>query len=164
MGLLQNHTADEWQDVLQTVSCAQNSGMLALGVLAIIQLSNTMFSSWLNALSKLVNVITDTGNGQVLLYTTISSTWSHSVCALHDGTYRLTVPYRRPSTTGFQRCLPSPWAVEVVQESKGDLFPSTSLMASCPGLLLIMATLSIYSFQMRRGLVLATKQCSFPFN
>lgn len=34
---------------------------MALGVLAIIQLSNTMFSIWLSALSKLVNVIADIG-------------------------------------------------------------------------------------------------------
>lgn len=35
--------------------------MMVLEVLAIIQLSNTMFSSWLSALSKIVNVITDRG-------------------------------------------------------------------------------------------------------
>lgn len=95
-------------------------------------------------------------NGQVLLHTTISSTWSQRGSVLHDGTYRLAVPHRRHHRV--QRCLPSPWAVEVIQEAEGDLLSSTSHMASGLGLLLIMATLFTHSFQTEES------QCWQPHN
>lgn len=129
-----------------------------------------MFSIWLSALSKLVNVIADIGkwpgpsvhNHLKHMVTECLTWWSH--CALCDGTSGFTLPHRRHSNTGFQRCLSSPWAAVVIQEAKGDLLPSTSHMASYLRLLLIMVTLSSHSFQMRRESVWANTQCSFPFN
>lgn len=64
---------------------------------------------------------------------------------------------------GFRDACPLLGLCEVVQEAKGDLLPSTNHIASCLGLLLVMATLFIHSFQMGRGPVLENKQCSFPF-